>query len=148
MQIWDLLDAFSRLMESIGQADRKHEVIYDDTPIELYAEDLRDRLLREGPLTFRQVFEGRTARVEVVGLFLAMLELIRRRQIIAAQNANFGEIRLQANPDAPPDDTETAAAEGSYLTEPAEAPDDAGDRPGDPDAEDNDHPEPPAAPAP
>ncbi|MCD6365600.1 MAG: segregation/condensation protein A, partial [Planctomycetes bacterium] len=29
IQVWDLLDAFDTLMASIGQADRRHEIIYD-----------------------------------------------------------------------------------------------------------------------
>jgi len=37
VQVWDLLDAFNRLMESIGRQPREHQVIYDDTPIELHA---------------------------------------------------------------------------------------------------------------
>jgi segregation and condensation protein A len=91
VQIWDLVEAFSAVMKSIGQ-DNRHEIIYDDTPIELHASDILDRLGREGNMTFRQVFAGRTRRTEMVGLFLAMLELIRRRSIRIQQERAFGEI--------------------------------------------------------
>ena len=56
VQLWDLLEAFSRLLASVGQLDRQREIIYDDTPIELYADDILDRLAREGNLSFSQVF--------------------------------------------------------------------------------------------
>ena len=101
VQVWDLFDSFSRVMESIGTRDSRHEVIYDDTPVELHAADILDRLQREGPLSFTQVFEGRTVRSEIVGLFLAMLELIRQRQIFASQDSNFQDIHIHLNPNPP-----------------------------------------------
>jgi segregation and condensation protein A len=101
VQIWDLLEAFSKVMTAIGQDARGQQVIYDDTPVELHAEDLLDRLRRDGPLTFRQVFEGRTSRGEVVGLFLAMLELVRRKAVLAVQDANFADIHICLNPHPP-----------------------------------------------
>ena len=101
VQVWDLFDSFSRIMESIGTRSDSHEVIYDDTPVELHAADILDRLQREGPLSFAQVFEGRTVRSEIVGLFLAMLELIRQRQIFASQDSNFQDIHIHLNPNPP-----------------------------------------------
>ncbi|MBI5726040.1 MAG: segregation/condensation protein A [Planctomycetes bacterium] len=103
VQIWDLFEAFNRVLQSIGATLRQHEVIYDDTPIELHAADILDRLGRDGPLTFRGIFEGRTSRSEIVGLFIAMLEMIRQKKIFAAQESNFGEILIRINPD-PPDE--------------------------------------------
>ena len=101
VQVWDLFDSFSRVMESIGTRSDSHEVIYDDTPVELHAADILDRLQREGALSFTQIFEGRTVRGEIVGLFLAMLELIRQRQIFASQDANFEDIHIHLNPNPP-----------------------------------------------
>ena len=101
VQIWDLFDAFQQIMDEIGQTPKEHEVIYDDTPIELHSEDILDRLGRDGAMTFRNIFEGRQSHSEVVGLFLAMLELIRMRKITTAQDSNFGEIQVSLNPDPP-----------------------------------------------
>ncbi|MBT3202137.1 MAG: segregation/condensation protein A, partial [Phycisphaerales bacterium] len=64
VQVWDLFDSFSRVMEAIGTRPEKHEVIYDDTPVELHASDILDRLQREGGMSFTKIFEGRTARSE------------------------------------------------------------------------------------
>ena len=101
VQVWDLFDAFSNLMEAVGADANLHEVIYDDTPIELYAADIVDRLTNEGSLTFAKIFEGRTNRSEIVGLFLAMLELVRRKKVFARQRDNFREIHVELNPDPP-----------------------------------------------
>jgi segregation and condensation protein A len=97
VQVWDLVEAFGKLLESIGHRPTHHQVIYDDTPLELHQEDLLDRLRREGPLRFSEVFQGRT-RSEMVGLFLALLELVRLHKIVASQKAAFGEIHVYVSP--------------------------------------------------
>jgi len=129
VQIWDLFDAFSKLMEATGQRLRTHEVIYDDTPVELYATDILDRLERDGPMTFDRIFEGCASRGELIGLFLALLELVRLRKILAVQRANFGEIHVRLNPHPPsPQELDAeqrpqqppapAAPLGQYVREP------------------------------
>ena len=86
VQIWDLLDAFSRLMKEVGiRGPRIHEVIYDDTPIDLHAADIEDRLNREGKLSLRALVVGRASRSEMIGVFLALLELIRQKKILVFQ---------------------------------------------------------------
>jgi len=92
VQIWDLLQAFNKLMSSVGVRPAVHEVKYDDTPITLHALDITDRLQRDGPsLPFSKIFESRT-RGQMIGLFLALLELIRQRRIRVEQTDRFGEI--------------------------------------------------------
>lgn len=93
-QIWDLLTAFNKLLSSIGQQPTTHDVIYDDTPITLHAADILDRLEREGPvMDFKQIFEGRT-RSEMIGLFLALLELIRQCRVRVEQVDPLGSIKI------------------------------------------------------
>jgi segregation and condensation protein A len=89
VQIWDLLDAFSRLMRDIGgglKKSRFHEVAYDDTPIELHEADIEDRVRREKKVSLRTLMEGRQTRSEMIGVFLALLELIRQKKILIHQN--------------------------------------------------------------
>ena len=86
VNIWDLLEAFDTVCKSIGTlGDIRH--IQDDTPIDLYQIEILHRLQTEGPLTFERVFESRTHRVVMVGLFLALLELVRSKLIWAEQPA-------------------------------------------------------------
>lgn len=94
VQVWHLLEAFGQIMAAIGRQSAQHEVVYDDTPIALHAADLMDRLGRQGSLTFREAFEGGAQRGEIVGLFLALLELIRQKQVVVQQEKVFGEIYL------------------------------------------------------
>jgi segregation and condensation protein A len=86
VQVWDLLQAFDRLMKEVGmRKPRFHEVTYDDTPIDLHAADIEDRLKREGHITLRQLILGRKSRSEMIGVFLALLELIREKKILVSQ---------------------------------------------------------------
>jgi segregation and condensation protein A len=87
VQVWDLLEAFNKLMKEVGgRKPKDHEIIYDDTPIDLHAADIEDRLRREGKISFKQLLIGRKSRSEMIGLFLALLELIRERKIIVRQS--------------------------------------------------------------
>jgi segregation and condensation protein A len=95
VQIWDLLAAFTKLMSEVGQRKpRYHEVIYDDTPIDLHAADIEDRLKREKRLSFRQLIEGRKSRSEMIGVFLALLELIREKKVTIAQDETHSDIEI------------------------------------------------------
>jgi segregation and condensation protein A len=100
VQVWDLMAAFSRLMSEVGvRKPRYHEVTYDDTPIDLHAADIEDRLGREGKLTLRQLIVGRTSKSEMVGVFLALLELIREKKILVTQSESLGEVEIIPAPE-------------------------------------------------
>lgn len=96
VQVWDLLDAFARLLKETGGRPRFHEVTYDDTPIDLHAADIEDRLKREKRLSLRQLVEGRTNRSEMIGVFLALLELIRQKKILVHQAEALGDVEIEA----------------------------------------------------
>jgi len=101
--ITDLTRAFAAIMDTVDFARLgDHRVRDDETPIELHAADLLERLRSEasshGTIEFRAVFAGRS-RSEMIGLFLAMLELIRQRKIRAQQDSISGEIVIAAVPE-------------------------------------------------
>ncbi len=91
VQIWDLLKAFQKVLKQVGIKGHRHEVMYDDTPIALHADDILDRLSREGTLLFERTFEGRQ-KSEVIGLFLALLELIRSKRIRVDQREGESDL--------------------------------------------------------
>jgi segregation and condensation protein A len=112
--VLDLCSAFSRILDSIGQK-RDHAVTYDDTPLALHAEDIYDLLQRSdrGSLSLAQIFEGRRSRSELIGLFLAMLELVREKRVRVAvddEQAPGQADRIRLEP-VPPEELERAAAE-------------------------------------
>ncbi|HAI12182.1 MAG TPA: hypothetical protein DCM28_10795 [Phycisphaerales bacterium] len=98
--VLDLCEAFARILESIGRNTGTHDVTYDDTPIALHAEDIYDRLLRDGTMTLQKMFEGRKSKSELIGLFMATLELVREHRVRVIQDQVNHEITLEARPEA------------------------------------------------
>jgi len=100
VQVWDLLSTFERLLKEVGvRKPRYHEVTYDDTPIDLHAADIEDRLKREGPQTLRSLLIGRKSRSEMVGVFLAILELIREKKILVEQSDDLADAHIVTAPE-------------------------------------------------
>jgi len=98
--IWDLLEAFDSIMKATGaNLDISH--IKDDTPIDLYQIEILHRLQTEGPMTFERLFESGASRVVMIGLFLALLELVREKLIWAKQSASSSSIYLRPLTDEP-----------------------------------------------
>ena len=121
VQIWDLLDAFNRLMKEVGgKRPGFHEVTYDDTPIDLHAADIEDRLMREGKLTLRDLVVGRGSKSEMIGVFLALLELIREKKILVEQTVALGEVNIVS---APPEHRATYAHASLHLADDVQAED-------------------------
>jgi segregation and condensation protein A len=108
IEIIDLVEAFARIMATVDFSRvGEHRVADDETPIELHQADLLDIVTRAAAMfharaaasdgaepasagrrpgiELREVFAGRT-KAEAVGLFLAMLELIRLRKIDVRQD--------------------------------------------------------------
>lgn len=101
VEVWDLVSAFGRIMASIGQRPAMHEVRADEKPVAEYAAHIVARLEREGSLTLRSLLHKRDDRAELVGFFLALLELIRNQRVRAEQASVSDEIYLFALDEAP-----------------------------------------------
>jgi len=112
-QIWDLVAAFNKVLAAVGADRATHDVVFDDTPIALHAEDILDRLksAADGEMRFERVFEGRS-KAEMIGLFLALLELIRQQRVQVRQPQPFGQITLVLMSADPIEVDEAAAAGG------------------------------------
>lgn len=102
--VLDLVESFERIMQSVDVARLgDHRIEFDDTPISLHQADLVDRLARSSRkrLTLAQIFDGRT-RSEMIGLFLALLELARQQQVAVKQDDADAPLEielLQLSPD-------------------------------------------------
>lgn len=100
VSVWTLLEAFDHILKATGHLSN-YEHIRDDTPIDLYQIEILHRLQTEGPMTLETVFEDRPNRLVMIGLFLAMLELIRDRLIWVEQPESSGPIYLKPLTDVP-----------------------------------------------
>ncbi len=100
VELWDLLSAFSGVMQTLGYS-KPREVVYDDTPIEDAAAELLDRLERERAVRFTDLFAGGRGIDYCIAMFLAILELVRQRRIGAEQGDEPHDLRVYLrDPDA------------------------------------------------
>ena len=94
LDIWNLFDAFNRILEQTGKRGEVRHIEIDDTPITLHADDILDSIDHAGGAQkFEEIFTGRQ-KSEMIGLFLALLELIRQHRIRVRQEKPFGTIWL------------------------------------------------------
>jgi segregation and condensation protein A len=106
VELWDLVSAFGRLMrETLALAPTS--ITYDETPIETYMERIVRLLAEQGQLAFSELLSG-APRGRVLAMFLAILELVKTKQVRAEQNELFGEIWILPPEPSPSE----AAAEG------------------------------------
>lgn len=100
ISVWDLLAAFDDIMKATGSY-RDFSHIKDDTPIDLYEIEILDRLQRDGAMTLERIFEGKNNKLVMVGMFLAMLELMRQKLIWAEQEKPLAPIYIKSLTDEP-----------------------------------------------
>jgi len=98
VELWDLVSAFSRLMRET-MALQPRQIIVDDTPQHVYESQVRDRVIAEERIAFRSLFAGVFQKIKLIGLFLAILELIKQRVVHLEQSERFGEIWLSVSRD-------------------------------------------------
>ncbi len=95
VELWDLVSAFGRVMRDSAAA-QPSSIRCEETPIEVYMERIRTRLSQTPRIAFDTLFDDMT-RMQLVGMFLALLELIRHEQVQVEQQQLFGEIWVLAS---------------------------------------------------
>ena len=70
------------------------EIFEDKWTVSEKIEFLVKLIAEKAPVKFSELFSGATSRSEVVCTFLALLELIRLKQLVCVQAEDFGEIEI------------------------------------------------------
>jgi segregation and condensation protein A len=92
VELWDLVSAFARLVRETRAAGAT--IAVDDTPQHVYEAQIRDRVAGEGRVRFRDVFTPPYAKARLIGIFLAILELVRHHGVGLEQPDEGGDIWL------------------------------------------------------
>jgi segregation and condensation protein A len=100
VSIWTLLEAFDGIMQETGNY-QNYEHIQDDTSIDFYQIEVLHRLQTEGPRTFAELFKDKPDKLQKIGIFLGLLELMKSELIWVEQSECVGEIRIRAKTDVP-----------------------------------------------
>jgi segregation and condensation protein A len=116
VELWDLVGAYSRLMrETLASAS--NTIVYDDTPIHVYMARIEARLAVAERVRFSELLASGNSRAQIIGSFLALLELIRRQRVRAIQEHSFGDIWIVTADSSTDVTAEVAADESSNLAE-------------------------------
>src|SRR4029078_12252431 len=95
VELWDLVSAFGRVLKAKHAVAGPKSIRYDDTPIHVHMRRIDERLRRDGRVAFTEFFEGTVHKSRLVGIFLALLELVPHQHARAAQPELFGEIWIE-----------------------------------------------------
>jgi segregation and condensation protein A len=123
VSIFDLLNAVNGVLQRFKKREGDARDIFEDKwtvseKIEFVLKTITDR----GSVRFAELFESAANRSEVVCTFLALLELIRLKQLVCTQSEAFEEIEIRcaqtAAPSAATDETTVPAAPQSEISNP------------------------------
>ena len=128
VSLFDLLNAVSAILKRVSKRDDMRDVFEDKWSVSEKIEHVMKAIDQHGSVRFSELFAGTMSRIEVVVTFLALLELIRMKQIAATQEQPFADIEIRrAVPtlfdqaaESEPTGTGTAALPESSPPEPTE----------------------------
>ena len=102
VELWDLVSAFARLMRET-QALETATIAVDDTPQYVHEARITELVRANGRVRFREVFTPPYFKARLIGIFLAVLEVIRNHGIGLEQpEGEEGEIWLVKLEEAAP----------------------------------------------
>lgn len=97
----DLFELISCVRKALEQTEEKAEanVQAELFPIETRMEKILNMLSQKYWIRLEDIFAGETKRRGVITCFMAMLELMKQRRVLARQDSNFQEIRIYLRPE-------------------------------------------------
>ncbi|MGD0336618.1 MAG: segregation/condensation protein A [Candidatus Omnitrophota bacterium] len=94
--IFDLINAFSHALKEVPK-EMFYQVIKDEFTIEDKVHDILHLLLEAPSVKLSVLFVRAKGKTEIIAIFLAILELVRMREIVALQSGLFEEIEITRN---------------------------------------------------
>jgi segregation and condensation protein A len=94
--LFDLINAFSKALKDVPK-ELFYEVIKDEFTVEGKVHDLLHMFLDKPRIKLTELFSQAKSKLEVIATFLAVLELIRLKEVIVVQKNAFGEIEIFRN---------------------------------------------------
>ena len=106
-------------MQRFTQRTDRRDIFEDKWSVSEKIQQLMQVISERSVMRFADLFAGAASRIEVVVTFLALLELIRLKQLAAVQSEPFGEIEICRAP--PPAIVPAPPGELALAFEPSEA---------------------------
>jgi segregation and condensation protein A len=95
LSVFDLLNAVSGILKRFAQRDGARQIYEDKWTVSEKIEYIIRVLTTRASIRFSELFADATSRSEVVCTFLALLELIRLKQLTCVQAGEFAEIEIR-----------------------------------------------------
>jgi hypothetical protein len=102
VSVFDLVQAVSTILKRYGERTDVREIQADPYTVSEKIDLLRQMVASRPRFRFSELFAAARSRAEVVVTFLALLELIRMKQLVCVQTEDFGEIEVEPMPPADP----------------------------------------------
>jgi segregation and condensation protein A len=81
-----------------GDSAPESNIVYDDTPIHIHMETIYRGLKDKGEMRLSELLLGGMHKSRVIGVFLAVLELVRHHSVEAEQEDGSVEIIVRPGP--------------------------------------------------
>ena len=94
VSIFDLLNAVNSILQRFNKKEDPREIYEDKWTVSEKIEHVLGLLATRNRVRFSELFAEATSRPEVICTFLALLELIRLKQLVCAQSEAFAEIDI------------------------------------------------------
>jgi len=94
--IFQLINAFQNVIKRVEAREELQQIFGENYTVSDKIETILARVSEGGAVKFSELFAEMASRVEIVVTFLALLELIRLKQVRAIQPGQFGEIEIAA----------------------------------------------------
>ena len=101
VSIFDLINAFQKALKRLNKTEDFREIFAENYTVSDKIDFVLKMTTSRLPLKFSELFVRAASRTEIVVTFLALLELIRLKQIGISQSEEFGEIELMRKESAP-----------------------------------------------
>ena len=96
VSVFDLINAFNNVLKRLASKSEDLREIFEENYTVSDKIDFIMKMTSSGvPLKFSELFANAASRTEIVVTFLALLELIRLKQLRCVQEAAFAEIELR-----------------------------------------------------
>jgi segregation and condensation protein A len=94
--LFDLITAFTKVLKDVPR-ETFHEVIKDEFTVAEKMHDIIHMLVERPVVVFTELFRAAKNKDEIVTTFLALLEMIRIKEVLVRQAAPFAEIEILRN---------------------------------------------------
>jgi segregation and condensation protein A len=113
LELWDLVLLYSKVMKGT-RLDAGLHIIYHDVPLEVFIEKILRAVAERRRTSLSELLGERPDRTQILGTFLALLQLAKEQRITLEQETDHGDIRVESR------SPEEARQDGATTPAPAD----------------------------